>query len=441
MKRVLIAAALVSSTIAGLVTGSTAPSVRSMGSSVEEGCAALPPARGADGLASGRGLWAVAGGRLVSVGEGRAVSRDDIVALASQGEDGAIAHGSIRHVATRGAVGTAFVLDRAGADALVTITSSGVEVLPQAGEVSHPTWSPRGRLAWSTGAAIVVREPATGRILELPAPRRDASVFEPIFLTEQRIAAVVAVPTAEGVFEGERLGNLWATDMSGGGWTALTHFRARGDRWSTIRTPVAHTGGIDFVRISARGSSTGGPAFQLWRYQDGSARLVDRMEDERYLAGWFGGRLVWNRPDPVHARDLLEVEDEGRMRTIGCGAVLVDPADVPDPDRRAGSSLTPARADEQGSVAVAEAAAEEIAVIVGDYPDEAEAAAAASLMRSTYPASLVEVVAHADAPSAIRPGAFGALLHLQPTADPTLALARFRNALPRFASNSWIVTP
>jgi hypothetical protein len=46
-----------------------------------------------------------------------------------------------------------------------------------------------------------------------------------------------------------------------------------------------------------------------------------------------------------------------------------------------------------------------------------------------------------DAPLAIRPGVFGALLHLPHDADPSAAIAAFRATLPAYTSNSWIVTP
>jgi hypothetical protein len=62
-------------------------------------------------------------------------------------------------------------------------------------------------------------------------------------------------------------------------------------------------------------------------------------------------------------------------------------------------------------------------------------------IRRAYPSSDVDVVTHSVAPLAIRPGVFGALLHLADDADPTSALAAFRAALPEYTSNSWIVTP
>jgi hypothetical protein len=45
------------------------------------------------------------------------------------------------------------------------------------------------------------------------------------------------------------------------------------------------------------------------------------------------------------------------------------------------------------------------------------------------------------APLAIRPGVHGALLHLPQGADPTAALAEFRDRLPEYSDTSWVVTP
>jgi hypothetical protein len=444
MRRLVIAAVVVTSTAAGLFTAGAGDSqAGSVRGDPSRGCASLPTfPRGAPGLVSGQGVWAVAGGRLVSVDLGRVMTGEGLAseearrALATP-----IARGTIKHVAVRRGVGTAFVIDRAGVDAVVVTTREGVDVLPQAAEASHPAWSASGRLAWSTGSSIVVRDPVTGEIDELPAPVRGASVFAPVFLADRRIAAVVSTRPSDQVPEGEQLGDLWATDIAGTRWGRLTHFRAGGDRWVTIRTPIASAGGIDFVRVSARASSTEAPRFELWRYEHGAASRVRRLDGERYLAGRLRGQLVWNRPDPIHGRHLLQVERAGALRTIGCGAVLVDPIDVADPDRQGGGSYAPLRGDRQDPGEAMDASAEEVAVIVGDFPTSAEAEAVASQIRRAYAGSLVEVVDSDDSPLAIRPGVFGALLHLPHEADPSAALAAFRATLPAYTSNSWIVTP
>ena len=444
MRRLVIAAVVMASTAAGLLTaGAGSAPAGSARANHPRGCPSLRAfARGAPGLASGRGVWAVAGGHLVSVEAERMVSGEGFTpAGAPPALARSIERGTIKHLAARRGSGTAFVIDRAGDDVVVAVTREGVEVLPQAAEASHPAWSASGRLAWSTGSSIAVRDPFTGEIDELPVPVRGASVFAPVFLSDRRIAAVVSAPPNDRVPEGERLGDLWATDVAGTRWRRLTHFHAGGDRWVTIRTPIARAGGIDFVRVSARASSTEEPDFELWRYEHGAARRVRRLGGERYLAGRLDGQLVWNRPVPMHGKHLLQVEQGSAMRTIGCGAVLVDPIDVPDADRQGGGSYVPLRGDQPDPGDAADASGEEVAVIVGDFQTMAEAGAVVSEIRRAYPGSLVEVVDNDAAPLAIRPGVFGALLHLPPDADPSVAIAAFRANLPAYTSNSWIVTP
>lgn len=444
MRRLVIAAVVMASTTAGLLTAGAGRSPVSTSRVADpRGCPGLLAFPGrAPGLVSGRGVWAVAGGQLVSVGAGRTLSGEG---LASEGAPqalvGSLERSTIKHVAVRRGIGTAFVIDRAGDDDLVAVTSDGVEVVPQTAEASHPTWSTGGRLAWSTGSAVVIRDPETGEVDELSVPVRGATVFSPVFLSDRRIAAVVSAPPDDRVPEGEWLGDLWATNVSGRGWRRLTHFEAIADRWVTIRTPIAHAGVVDFIRVSARAASTEAPEFELWRYEDGAASRARRLDGERYIAGRLDGQLVWNRPDPAHGRHLLQVESSGGMRTIGCGAVMVDPIDVADPDRRAGGSYAPPRGDHPALSGATEAGDDEVAVIVGDFPTAAEAEAVARVIRRAYPGSIVDVVDSGDAPLAIRPGVFGALLHLPDDADASVAIAEFRATLPAYTSNSWIVTP
>lgn len=444
MRKLVIAAVVMASTAAGLLTaGAGNAPAGSPRANQLRGCPSLQAsARGAPGLASGSGVWAVAHGQLVSVDAGRVVTGEAFgSAGAPRGLARSIERGTIKHLAVRRGIGTAFVIDRTGDDVVVAVSREGVEVLPQPAEVSHPTWSASGLLAWSTGSSIAVRDPVADEMGELPVPVRGATVFSPVFLSDRRIAAVVSAPPDDQVPEGERLGDLWATDVAGTRWRRLTHFGAGGDRWVTIRTPVARAGGIDFVRVSARASSTEAPRFELWRYEHGQASRVRRLDGERYLAGRREGHLIWNRPDPVHGRHLLQVERAGTMRTIGCGAVMVDPIDVPDPDRQAGGSYVPLRGDQPDPDDAADASGEEVAVIVGDFQTVAEAEVVASVIRRVYPGSVIEVVDSDDAPLAIRPGVFGALLHLPHDADPSAAIAAFRATLPAYTSNSWIVTP
>ena len=434
LRKIVIAAITVASAAAGLVSGTAAgtPPVATVAAAAG-GCGPVPAFAGgtAPGLATGDGLWAVADGRLVSVGAGRSVRTF-----------GRAADDTIRHVAAAQGLGTAYVVDRAGGDVLVVVTADGTTRLPQGGEITHPTWSPGGDLAWATGTSIAVRAADSGEITHRRSPVPGGTVFSPVFLSARRLAAVVSAPPSDRVPEGERLGNLWATRVGGSHWHRLTNFEADIDRWVTVRTPIAHGDGVDFVRVVGRGSAARPPHFELWRYERGMARRIADLDGERYLAGLVGDRLVWNVPDPSRARHTLAVDGPSGLRTIGCGAVMTDPIDSVDPDRRAGSGVhVPARGDWPELETASSDHAEEVAVIVGDFAVSGDAAAVVEAIRSAFPGSQVEVVDSAASPLAIRPGVFGALLHLPPDADPTAALADFRARLPEYASNSWIVTP
>ena len=433
MRKLLIGMVSVAAAAAGLVSGSAVGTPPTVIRAMDIGCGPVPAfARGtAPGLAVGRGLWAAAGGRLVSLGAGRSFQ-----------PAGLAAGGTIRHVATSEGVGTAYVVDRSGGDVLITVTAEGTASLPQRSEVAHPAWSSDGDLAWATGTSIAVRDAHTGQVEHIRSPVPGGSVFSPVFLAPRRLVAVVSSPPNELVPEGERLGNLWATHVGGARWHRLTEFRADGDRWVTVRTPVVRGHGIDFVRVAGRGSAPRPPRFELWRFERGAARRVSSLDGERYLAGLLGERLVWNVPDPLRGRQMLAVEGRTGLRTIGCGAVAADPLDVVDPDRRPGRGIhVPARGDWPELEASSDGHGEEIAVIVGDFAVATEAEGVATAIRAEFPGSQVEVVDSTTAPLAIRPGVFGALLHLPNDADPTTALADFRRLLPQYAASSWIVTP
>jgi hypothetical protein len=121
---------------------------------------------------------------------------------------------------------------------------------------------------------------------------------------------------------------------------------------------------------------------------------------------------------------------------------MADPPDVVDPDRGSGRGANvPPRADWPELDGSTVDHTEEVAVIVGDFATTAEAEIVAAAIRVAYPDAAIDVVDSSVAPLAIRPGVYGALLHLPIDADPTAALATFRERLPRYAANSWIVTP
>jgi len=438
MRKIVIAGVAVASAAAGLVSGRAGgvpvASVRAEAAS-SAACATVPSfARGvAPGLASGDAMWAVAGGRLTSISAGRSVRPPEV----SAGD-------VVKHVASSAGEGTAYVIDHVGADDVVVVTSRGTRRLRERTEVSHPAWSPNGDLAWATGSGVAVLDAETDRIRRMRSPIAGATVFSPVFLSGARLAAVVSAPPNDRVPEGERLANLWATRVGDDHWHRVTGFEAGRDRWATVRTPIVHHGIVYFVKVTGRGSAAGTPRFELWRLDRGRARLVARLPEERYLAGSIGSRLVWNVPDPATGAQSLAVEDaDGRLGTIGCGAVMVEPVDAVDPDRLANGA---GRVPQRGHWPELEAAshddgAEEIAVIVGDFETAEQAATVAVTIRAAYPGSQVDVVDSSVAPLAIRPGVFGAMLHLAADADATEAIAEFRASLPEFGSNSWIVTP
>ncbi len=434
MRKLLISAVALTSAIAGLVSGRAAGvPIASVSAVGPTGCDSVPnfATEGSARMAAADGLWTVAGGRLVSLSAGRSLQPASSPA-------GSV----VKHIAVSKGAGLAYVVDREGGDDVVIVTPEGTRRLRQTTEVTHPVWSPRGDLAWAAGTSIDVLDAGTGRVQRLPVPVDGATVFSPVFLSAQRVAAVVSSPPTAKVPEGERLGNLWVTHRGGQDWRRVTSFTAGTDRWVTVRTPIVHRGVVHFVKVAGRASATRQPRFELWKLDHGVARRVARLPEERYLAGSRGSRLVWNVPDAASGRQIVALEGPEGLHEIGCGSVLTDPLDVVDPDRRAGSGHNvPPRGDWPELAPTAPSHAEEIAVIVGDFMTSAEAAQIAEAIRVAFPSSQVDVVDSSMAPSAIKPGVFGALLHLPDDADPTIAMADFRSKLPAFVSNSWIVTP
>ena len=435
VRKLLITAVAITCAVAGFVSAGVADvPPASVSAAGPTGCGPVPGfARTATSrvLSAPEGLLAVSGGLLVSVSAGRSMPAPRV-------PEGSV----VKHVAVS-EFGTAFVVDKAGSDDLVVVTPRGTRRLRQATEVTHPTWSARGDLAWASGTSIAVLDAGTGRVRRLTAPIDGATVFSPVFVSARRVAAVVSSPPNAGVPEGERLGNLWVARSGRHGWRQLTSFTAGLDRWMTVRTPIVHRGVVHFVKVSGRASATRQPRFELWTLERGVAARVRQLPSERYLAGSQGSRIVWNVPDETSGRQILAIEGAGGLREIGCGSVMTEPLDAGDPDRRAGSGhQVPPRGDWPALAPSAGSGhTEEIAVIVGDFATSAEAEQVAQVISGAFPSSEVDVVDSSNAPSAIKPGVFGALLHLPHDADPTSAMAEFRAKLPVYTSNSWIVSP
>lgn len=432
LKTIVVGVIAAASAVAGFATsgpGTRAVTVRA--AELRTCPPVAPAARPAAALASGRGIVSVAGDTLVSAGRpGRGA-----VATAPAGA-------AIRHVASAPGIGTAYVVDRAGADEVVAVTSAGTRRMVEPGEATHPAWSPAGDLAWATGDGVAVLDRRDGRIERIDGPVAGGTVFSPVFVGPAGLAVAVGMPPDAGAPEGGRLDELWVTEAGRESWQRLTDFRATGDRWVAIRTPIAVRGDVYFVRVVGRASRTGTPRFELWRLDAGGATRVRRLAGERFLAGSMAGRLVWNVPEPGTTRQGLVVAGPHGPRSIGCGAVMTDPSDRVDPDRMAGRGAhVPPRRDWKDLEETGGGHGEEIAIIVGDFATPGEAQAVVDAIAAAYPGGNAEVVDSTTAPLAIRPGVHGALLHLAQGADPTAALAEFRDRLPAYSDTSWVVTP
>jgi hypothetical protein len=343
-------------------------------------------------------------------------------------------------------VGTAFVEDGRGGDTVVLATEYEIVRIPQPAEAVNPALSPEGDLAWSVGSEIRVRDARSGRIDRLPVPMRGARAFSPVFVGEGVLDVVLSSPSTSAVPEDERLNDVWRVSPQGT-WRRGTSFEADDDRWTAVRTPVAAPeGGIEFVVIHGRGSATRDPRFvlmHLGRRRPERLRILDR---EMYLAGFDGRARLWNLPNiPALRVELIREGPDGTRVTIGCGATLMDPIDVVDPDRspadggpvppRGGSALE--QVDPSTETA---ASASEVGILVGDFASIRESEVALAAIRAAYGTDApVRLVSSDTAPHALRPGAYGVLFALPAAEDPQTALAAFRTRLPAYASSSWVV--
>lgn len=388
---------------------------------------------GASAASSGRGIWVAAGG--------------DLARLGSDGEPAvadarAVVGTSVRHIASVPGVGTAFVEDGAGTDTVVLETEAGSVRIPQGAEAVNPSLSARGDLAWSVGTQIRIRRARSGAIRRLPLPVHDALAFSPVFVPDGDLVVAVAHPPTRAVPEDERLDDLWRVTPRGR-WRRLTSFAADDDRWTAVRTPVpAPGGGVDFVLIRGRASATREPRFELMHLEAGRLTRLRLLDREMYLAGFDGHARLWNVPDIPAARvDLVRESHDGGLTTIGCGAILMDPIDVVDPDRAVGAGApTPPRAPLPPQTDTPAAATGEIGILVGDFATPQAAQAVAAEVRSAVSGGAqARLVDATTSPHAVRPGAYGVLLPLAPGADPQAALAAFRATLPAYASSSWVV--
>ena len=418
-------------------------------------------------IGRGVGLPAVVGGRSLVV-VGSTGVREAFAASTSIGS------GVIRHITARPGSGTAFVLDRRGADAVVIVTPAGVIRLDQSGEATHPSWSPDGRLVWSLGSRMRVWSPQTSSAVDIAAPPGAIGLFSPVFVGTDSIVAVIAEP--EPGFtrtEDEGLDNLWRYDLTTKRWIRVTAFHASGDRWSAIRTPVDEGDeSMEFVRIHGLSSATVMPSFELWRLSpDGVASKVRGLPREMYLAGVLNGHRVWNIFDQGNGEWRLYAERSPEaLVDLGCGAVMVDPRSVDDPDRtpiRAGTeptatpsptpsptptstpTATPTPSTDPTSTVTPSATptatpspteSSIAGILVGDFGSFESATDSQATIEAAYTSATVEIVDNLTSPNIVRPGVWAVVMLLPNDSDALAALVDFRTRLPQYQDWSWVVS-
>ena len=408
-------------------------------------------------IGRGLGLPAVVGGRSLVV-LGSTGGRQAFSAPMTAGS------GVIRHVAAQPGSGTAFVMDRRGADAVVIVTSADTIRLDQPGEATRPSWSPDGRLVWSLGSRMRVWSPETSSTVDIAVPPEAIGLFSPAFVGTESIIAVVAEP--EPAFtrtEDEGLDNLWLYDLTTKRWARITAFHARGDRWSAIRTPLVHgDGSVEFVRVHGLSSAAVLPSFELWRVPvDGVASKVRDLPREMYLAGVLNGRRVWNIFDQGSGEWRLYSERSPEtLVDLGCGAVMVDPRSVDDPDRtpirtEADPTPTPTPIPSPTPTSIPSPTTTPTStptstpsptespiagILVGDFGSFESAADAQATIGTAYPSSTVEIVDSLAAPNIVRPGVWAVVMLIPTDADALAALVDFRTRLPQYQDWTWVVS-
>ncbi len=411
-------------------------------------------------------------GRAALVRGGTVVSGvgDVIVTRGSTGRtvaDAPVPGGVARHFASGSGVGTAYVLDRSGDDRVVVVDPSGVDVITETGEASHPAWSSDGSLVWSLGSELRLRSPDGTRIRSIAAPRGAEGVFSPTFLTSSRLVAVVS-ERVEGPHADAALDNLWGYDLVNDGWHRLTAFTAGGERWSAIRTPIrAGDGRIEFVRVRGVASATEDVSYQLWAIAGSRVFEVEELPREMYLAGIVEGHRLWNEFD-VEAGEwrLLRGSADGSLDDLGCGRVQVDPRGQADPDLGIGAAaplpspsptvtstpvptgsptaVPPTPSTPSGTAAPLPTPdpgeTPSMAILVGDFSSLAAAEEVASRVRLAFGDAVgVAVVDNAHEPMAVAPGVWAVVMPVAPGSDVAAALEAFRAVFPEYAGWSWMV--
>lgn len=340
-----------------------------------------------------------------------------------------LSDGLVRQVLELPEGGAAVLKDRHGADELTVVIDGAVIAAPTSGEVTNPTLSPSGKLAWAEDhERIKVWNPRTNELTSLNRPRGTTAVFSPAFTAEDTIASVAQQPVAGVPGEDEGLNNLFEVDIDDGRWTALTDFGATLTDWTALRTPVATPeGDLLFVRVRGDSTATSPPAFELWTASDEGIQRLSKLPAEMYLAGFNGDDLQWNAPSGSCDDWGLFEEGETDLELIGCGAVLADSLTAVDPDleHEEHSDFDAPPAHDGGA----------LAVIVGDFASRAEAVAVVGRM-SDAPGQ--HVASHESVPKLVGPGAW---IIIRPVADetsPQEGLDQVRRELPGYEAMVWL---
>ncbi len=387
------------------------------------------------GFAAASAVPAEVAGRLALVGAGAAAAAGPAI------------DGVVRHVAADARFGVAYVQDLAGPDVVVIDRPPGEVRLQASGEAANPSWSPTGDVVWAEAPGLRIWSAKTGGLRSIRSPQRGSLVFSPVFTGPDAIVAAVSAPPTAAVPDGEYLSDLWRYDLRSLAWTQLTRFDGGATTWSVVRTPVVGPAGtVEFVRVTGDATATAALRFELWRLEGDRAVREWILPSERYLAGYQGGARLWNLPDEAAATwRIAREEPSGQLTTIGCGAVLVDPADVGDPDRSTGSARTAQPSTPSPSPSTSPSTSPSpsgLAILVGDFGRQQDAQAAATSISDKYgPTATIRVIDSTTSPTAIRPGVWAAVLLLTPGADPEAELESFRSRLPQFSDSSWVVAP
>lgn len=375
--------------------------------------------RGESELASGRELAAVVRNELVV--SDRALHRPQC------STERAVRAGAVlRHVTQRPGVGTAYVRDFRGPDELAVVTEGGAVTAGGAGEITHPAWSPGGRLAYAVDLEhLELWRPGSSQHATVAPPQLAEAVFSPVWPSRGSLLAIVQEPVAGIPGEDTGLDNLWRYEFEARSWSRATDFQVSGDKWSALRTPVVDgSGAVLFIRVQGRSSAAQPPSFELWKARGGAVSKLEDLPGEMYLAGWDRGGLVFNVPSArCDGWELLRQSSSG-LKSMGCGVTLADPTDAIDPDLMdAASTPTEPIAGERA-----------LAVVVGDFARRSQAEA---LERSLKDASGQRVVGHRAAPEIVAPGAWAVLRPIAESTSPRAALKEVGAALPPRAG-AWL---